>query len=97
MVFLDIGALRSSPTTMDKCSSGKKTYYSEYDAEEALIDAWGRNNYREGSGPLAVYACTECRYFHWTSRPPINEKLKKALEDGSILKEQEANKWRTRF
>ncbi len=82
---------------MLRCSTGKKIYYSEQDAEEALVDAWVRNNYREGSGPIGIYQCDNCGYFHWTSQPPMNQRLQEALQDGSISKEQEANKWRSKF
>ncbi|MEQ8553482.1 MAG: hypothetical protein RLO17_17205 [Cyclobacteriaceae bacterium] len=78
---------------MERCSTGKKIYYSLHDAEEALIDAWGRNHYRAGGGPISIYECHDCGHFHWTSREPMNERLKKALEDGSISNAQQANDW----
>ncbi len=82
---------------MEKCSTGKKIYYSLHDAEEALIDSWGRNNYRTGSGPIGVYQCRDCHFYHWTSQGIINDRLKEALDDGSIRKEQLANNWRNKF
>lgn len=82
---------------MEKCSTGKKIYYSIHDAEEALVEAWGRNNYREGSGPIGIYECRDCGHYHWTSQGSMNDKLKTALTDGTIRKEQEANNWRNRF
>ena len=56
------------------CPTAKRIYLTEGLAEEALIDAHSRNNYA-GSGPIAVYQCEDCGYYHFTSKGKMNEKL----------------------
>ncbi len=71
-----------------KCPTGKVVYISPTLAEDALIEAWVRNNYRMGSGPVNVYQCDDCRNFHFTSKGNMNERLKKEWQDGSISRSQ---------
>ena len=79
---------------MERCSTGKKVYYTKQDAEDALIEAWERNTYRLGGGPINVYQCQDCHFYHWTSQGQMNERLNHALNDGSIARAREANRWR---
>lgn len=78
---------------MERCSSGKRIYPSQEVAEEVLIESWTRYNYADGHGPVAVYQCEDCGRFHLTSRGPMNEKLSRAISDGKVSRQKEANKW----
>lgn len=78
---------------MIKCATHKKVYLTETLAEEALIGAHTTFDYASGSGPLAVYRCEDCGYYHLTSRGPMNLKLKQQLDEGSINRQKEADAW----
>ena len=78
---------------MIKCSSNKKVYTSQEIAEDVLIETWTRYTYAPGSGPVAVYICNDCGYYHLTSRGPTNAKLASYLAEGKIKKQKEANDW----
>jgi hypothetical protein len=78
---------------MIKCVTGKKVYQTEELAEEALIGAHTRFDYKNNQGPIAVYKCSDCRYYHLTSRGPINVKLKQQLETGEINRQKRADDW----
>lgn len=83
---------RSAP-----CSSGKKIYATKELATEALIEARIQFEYGSGKGPVAVYRCDDCSYFHLTSQGSMNEKLKNYLATGKIDKQKEANRWLAKF
>jgi len=61
-------------------------------AEDALIDAHSRHQYA-GTGPIAVYQCEDCGYYHFTSRGEMNKKLAEQIASGKIKRQQEANQW----
>jgi len=82
---------------MQKCVSGKVSYPSEALAVEALLDAWVRNRYADGRGPVNVYLCIECGRFHFTSKGTINSRLEQAMKDGSLRKQQQARSWEDRW
>lgn len=75
------------------CASTKKIYLSEDLAEDALIEARIQFDYAVGKGPVAVYRCETCGYFHLTSRGTQSQRLTKYLASGAIDKQKEANKW----
>lgn len=75
------------------CVTGKVIYETEEAAEEALVEAWIRNNYREGSGPKAIYQCNDCGRYHFTSQGVINSYLEEQLENGYIAKQKMARAW----
>jgi len=77
---------------MIKCPTGKRVYLTEALAEDALIDAHSRHDYA-GTGPVAVYACEECGYYHFTSKGKMNEKLAQQIANGKLKRLQEANRW----
>ncbi len=77
---------------MLNCTTGKRVYQTEIIAEEALIDSHSRNNYA-GTGPVAVYQCEECGYYHFTSKGPMNKKLAEQIASGKIKLQQQANEW----
>lgn len=78
---------------MLKCSTHKKVYATETLAEEALIGARTAYDYPHNNGPVAVYRCDDCGYYHLTSRGPMNIKLQQLLKDGSINRQKEADAW----
>lgn len=69
---------------MKRCPSGKVVYNSISLAEDALVDAWIRNHYQKGQGPVNVYRCDDCGNFHLTSKGMMNERLQIAIEKGEI-------------
>lgn len=75
-----------------KCVTGKKIYVTATLAEDALIDAHIRFQYNH-QGPVAIYRCDDCGYYHFTSQGVMNERLKKALQDGSIARQKQASHW----
>ncbi len=78
---------------MIKCVTLKKVYVTQELAEEALIAARTRLEYAKGQGPIAIYKCDDCGYFHLTSKGPVNAALSQHLKEGKIDREKEANKW----
>jgi hypothetical protein len=78
---------------VNKCPTHKKTYSSESIAEDALIQAWTTYNYAHGSGPIAVYKCDECGFYHLTSKGPMNKKLSEMIASGEIKKIKDAGSW----
>lgn len=77
---------------MIKCSTGKRVYLTETLAEDALIDAHGRHQYA-GTGPIAIYRCDDCGYYHFTSKGAMNEKLATLRASGKLKLQQEASHW----
>jgi hypothetical protein len=77
---------------MVTCPTRKRVYQTESLAEDALIDAHGRNRY-SGTGPISIYRCEECGYYHFTSRGPMNARLAEAISSGKIKLQQQANEW----
>lgn len=74
------------------CRTGKRVYQTESLAEEALLDAHSRNQY-SGTGPIAIYLCEECGYFHFTSKGVMNKRLAEQIANGKIKRQQQANEW----
>jgi hypothetical protein len=75
------------------CISTKKVYLSEPLAEEALIEARIQFDYPAGSGPVAVYKCEDCGYYHLTSGGVMSQRLKEYLASGKIDRQKIANEW----
>lgn len=79
-----------------QCPSNKKIFLSLQLAEEALLDSHQRNHYK-GSGPINVYLCQDCGYYHFTSKGEINLTLKQQLQNGAIEKGREALWWESKL
>ena len=77
---------------MIKCVSNKKVYLNSEVAEEALIESHSRFEHR-GGGPIAVYQCEDCGYFHLTSKGPIDARLAALKKGGEIDRARQANQW----
>lgn len=82
---------------MIKCVTNKKVYLTEELAEEALIGAHTKFYYARGQGPMAVYCCEDCGYYHLTSQGPINDKLQQQLSQGKIEQQKLADEWLDRL
>lgn len=82
---------------MIKCSSQKRVYQSHELAVEALIEARTRFEYAPSSGPIAVYQCEDCGYYHLTSKGKMDPRLEKLLKDGNIKLQKEADRWLSRL
>jgi hypothetical protein len=78
---------------MIKCVSNKIVYQSEQIAEDALIEARTRFDYSPQRGPVAVYRCEDCGYFHLTSKGAMNQKLSNYIKDGKLDLQKEADRW----
>lgn len=68
-------------------------FSSQQIAEDVLIELWSKNEYASGHGPIGVYKCDDCGYYHFTSQGPMNERLSEALSTGKLKLLREANKW----
>lgn len=62
-------------------------------AEDALLEA----NAKFSHGPIAVYRCDDCGYFHFTSQGQMNEKLASYLATGKMKRQKEANDWQDKL
>jgi len=78
---------------MIKCVSHKKVYLNQEIAEEALIGARTRFDYGKQSGPIGVYQCDDCGYYHLTSQGIMNPKLEAYLSSNKFKYEKEAQNW----
>jgi hypothetical protein len=72
-------------------------YATEHIAEDALIEAHARSEYGKQSGPIAVYLCSDCGHFHFTSQGAMNKKLKDYIESGKMKTQKEAHYWETKI
>lgn len=82
---------------MINCISNKKVYPSQELAEEALIQAHIHFEFAKGNGPVAVYKCEDCGYYHLTSKGVMSAKLLNELNSGKISLHKEANRWLDKF
>lgn len=78
---------------MVKCISNKRAYPTKEVAEDALIEAHTQFDYGKASGPVAVYQCEDCGYYHLTSKGPMNEKLEAVMKGGKLKHQKEASLW----
>ncbi len=78
---------------MKPCATSKKMYPSQEIAEDALIEARTQFDYKPNQGPVGVYLCEDCGYYHLTSQGKMNERLAAQLKDGKIKRQKEANQW----
>ena len=79
------------------CPSHKKVYQSREQAEDALIESRTKFDYTSDSGPITVYQCEDCGFYHLTSKGKMNERLAKHLAEGKIDLQKEANRWLDRL
>jgi hypothetical protein len=78
---------------MIKCVSGKRVYLTEEIAEDVLIETRTKFDYVSNNGPVAVYRCDDCGYYHLTSKGKMNDKLADYLSSGKIQRQKDADEW----
>jgi hypothetical protein len=79
------------------CSTGKRIYDTAQMAEDGLIETWTRFNVTPGNGPVGVYRCEDCGFYHLTSKGPMNAKLASYLAEGKIKWQTDINYWEDKF
>jgi hypothetical protein len=82
---------------MISCVTHKKLFLTREQAEHALLDARVRYSYSQGNGPVAIYQCDDCGYYHLTSKGPVNDTLRAQLDSGKIDREKEAAHWTSKL
>jgi hypothetical protein len=82
---------------MKTCPSQKRMYPTKEIAEDALIEAHTRFEYGKQGGPIAVYLCDDCGYFHFTSQGTPNKKLKDHIESGKLRTQKLAQQWESKI
>lgn len=75
------------------CSTKKICFISREVAEEELMANRAKYNYSPGSGPVNIYKCNICEYYHFTSKGEMNPKLLSKDSKKKIDRESEANYW----
>lgn len=76
------------------CYTGKRIYKDQETAEEALIEA--RIQF-EHNKAINVYQCSDCSYWHLTSKGELNPTLKTYLESDTYRKDKLAREWNRKF
>lgn len=75
------------------CSTGKKQFSSQELAEEALIQLHAVNDFSGQKGPVNVYLCDICGYYHLTSKGDVNPRLLDEQKKGRLRIQQQAARW----
>ncbi|MEN8251919.1 MAG: hypothetical protein ABFS32_23565 [Bacteroidota bacterium] len=76
-----------------QCSSGKNSYYTEDEAQEALI----RSQIRFSKSAINYYYCIDCGQYHLTSTGPPSIILNDPEIIKRIEKEKQAQDWENRL
>lgn len=76
-----------------RCSSGKKCFELESLALEALVQNHIINEYPRDEGPINIYECEKCGYWHFTSKGLKHTHLEDPEIQDRIKKERQANYW----
>ncbi len=80
-----------------KCPSGKRSYETPEEAEEALIGTRINFHHENTSGPINIYKCEDCGEWHLTSRGTVNELLQSDEVLRKIKLERESREWERRL
>lgn len=75
------------------CVTGKKCYYDEHDAEEALI----RSHINFARPAVNYYLCDNCNEYHLTSQGEINQIIFDPKVKERISREQREMEWQKRL
>jgi len=76
------------------CPTKKKSHQSKEIAETALFQA--RIQF-ENNNAIAVYECDSCGDWHLTSKGEMSERLKQAIDDGTLKKEIDKYQWNEKY
>lgn len=82
---------------MRDCSTGKICHMSQEVAEEALVENRARNNFDHAAGPINIYKCEICHYFHFTSKGNPREMLSDPVVQRKIERMKIQNHWERKF
>lgn len=72
-----------------RCPTGKNSYYSENEAQEALI----RSHIRFLQAAKSYYKCRDCEEYHLTSQGELNPLLNDPEVKSRIKREQREQEW----
>ena len=75
------------------CSTGKNGYYSEEEAQEALI----RSHIKFIKAAVSYYHCKECGAYHLTSQGVVHPLINDQKVQERIKRERRAQEWEGRF
>ncbi|MEQ9405011.1 MAG: hypothetical protein RIM99_15570 [Cyclobacteriaceae bacterium] len=76
-----------------KCVTGKNCFETEDLAIEALIQNHIKFRHREGAGPINVYECRDCRFWHFTSSGKVSYVFNDPEIVARIRREQKMSDW----
>ena len=76
-----------------RCPTGKNGYYSENEAQEALI----RSNIRFFQAAKNYYQCRDCGEYHLTSQGDFNTLLNDPEVRARIKREQQEQEWTGKY
>lgn len=79
------------------CPTKKICFISREIAEEELLANRAKYNYSTGAGPVNIYKCDICEYYHFTSKGEMHPKLLSQDTKKRIDRESEANYWREKL
>ncbi len=79
------------------CVSRKRVFENESLAIEALVQNHIRNEYKPGEGPRNIYQCTECGYWHFTSKGADHELFRDSEIISRIKNERRSYMWEHRL
>lgn len=75
------------------CPSGKRLYLHEALAIDALVEANVQLPVGPNRGPVTIYQCDLCGYYHLTSQGQIHPQLEKLINEGTFAKMKRAAEW----
>ena len=75
------------------CSTGKISYYSEEEVQEALI----RSHIRFSKAAKSYYLCNNCDEYHLTSQGDLHKLLNEPSVQERIKREQRSQEWEGKF
>lgn len=71
-------------------SCNKRSYQSESLAVDALVEA--RIKFASNTS-VAVYQCSDCGFWHLTSKGTAHPRLASTLKSGDVKRQREADYW----
>lgn len=75
------------------CSTGKNSYYTEEEVQEALI----RSHIKFIKAANNYYRCNDCGEFHLTSQGALHSLINEPKVQNRIKRERRSQEWEGRF